>query len=103
MEIGTYLDLCSIKDMTKNELIIAIALITILLISVLWKEELYYRARLSRVEINIDKWEKEIQDSLIWENNLDVINSTSEPKKKKPNPKAWLEKYGKHLHPQSNS
>ena len=28
MEIGTYLDLCSIKDMTKNELIIAIALIT---------------------------------------------------------------------------
>ena len=53
---------------------------------------------MSPVEINIDKWEEEIQDSLIWENNLDVINSTSEPKKK-PNPKAWLEKYGKHLHP----
>ena len=97
------MDLFCIKDMTKNEIYTAMALITILLISILWKEELYYRKTLSRIEINIQKKEEAPQDSIIWLNDLEVTTSDDEPKKTKRSPEAWLEKYGKYLHPQSNS
>ena len=89
--------------MTKNEIYTAMLLITILLISVLWKEEIHYRTNLSRIEYVIEKREEVGQDTIEWSEDLEVTTSDKEPKKTKPNPKAWVEKYGKYLHPQSNS
>ena len=89
--------------MTKNEIYTAIALITFLLISVLWKEELHYRTNLSRIEYDTEKKEEVHKDTIEWSEDLEVTTPDEKPKKTKPNPKAWVEKYGKYLHPQSNS
>ena len=67
---------------TKHEVYTAVVLITIILISVLWREELKYRR--SYVEVKTLTAPHYIQDT----------TSSSYLGKRKTNPKYWLKKYG---------
>ena len=75
--------------MRKNEIYTAIALITTILISVLWKEELKYRRNFISVKSSIE---------LKTESPHDSINSVPTKGylgKAKLDPKGWLKKYEK--------
>ena len=75
--------------MTKNEIYTAIALITIVLISVLWKEELKYRRNFVSVKSSIELKTESPQDS------INAVPTKGYLGKAKLDPKGWLEKYEK--------
>ena len=75
--------------MTKNEIYTAIALITTILISVLWKEELKYRRNFISVKSSIDLKAESPQDS------INAVPTKGYLGKAKLDPKGWLEKYEK--------
>ena len=75
--------------MTKNEIYTAIALITFILISVLWKEELKHRRNLTRVKSSIELKTESPHDS------INAIPTKGYLGKVKLDPKGWLEKYEK--------
>ena len=74
--------------MNKNEIYTAIALITIILLSVFWKQELDYRRSLIS-EITHPKIEK--NEEIDNYNYDDWIDSKLE--KKKPKKQSWMEAY----------
>jgi len=74
---------------TKNEIYTAIALITIVLISVLWKEELKYRRNFVSVKSSIELKTESPQDS------INAVPTKGYLGKAKLDPKGWLEKYEK--------
>ena len=76
----------SIGDVTKYEIYTAIALITIILISVLWREELEYR-RQNRVEVK----------TIIVPHPLPDSTHKGYLGKRKLNPKYWNKKYEDNL------
>ena len=73
--------------MTKNEIYTAIALITIILISVLWKEELKYRRNFISVKSSIELKTESPHDS------INAVPTKGYLGKAKLDPKGWLEKY----------
>ena len=75
--------------MKKNEIYTAIALITIILISVPWKEELKYRRNYISVKSSIELKTESPQDS------IKPVPTKGYLGKAKPDPKGWLEKYEK--------
>ena len=75
--------------MTKNEIYTAIALITIILISVLWKEELKYRRNFISVKSSIELKTESPHDS------INAVPTKGYLGKAKLDPKGWLEKYEK--------
>ena len=75
--------------MTKNEIYTTIALITIILISVLWKEELKYRRNFISVKSSIELKTESPHDS------INAIPTKGYLGKVKLDPKGWLEKYEK--------
>jgi hypothetical protein len=74
---------------TKNEIYTAIALITIILISVLWKEELKYRRNFISVKSSIELRSESPHDS------INTVPTKGYLGKAKLDPKGWLEKYEK--------
>ena len=82
--------------MQKQEILTALGLLSLLMIMVHLKNE----SPIPHQEFNEPKLEFsefEIQKDV----KKDTL-SEQYPRYVKPNPKKWLEKYGKHLHPQSN-
>ena len=77
--------------MRKNEIYTAIVLITTILISVLWKEELKYRRNLSRVKSSIELKTESPHDS------INAVPTKGYLGKAKLDPKGWLEKYEKFI------
>ena len=77
--------------MTKNEIYTAIALITTILISVFWKEELKYRRNLSRVKSSIELKTESPHDSI---NAVPIKGYLGEVKL---DPKGWLKKHEKFI------
>ena len=80
-----------IWGVTKNEIYTAIALITIILISVLWKEELKYRRNFISIKSLIE---------LKSELPHDSINATATKSylgEVKLDPKGWLKKHEKFI------
>ena len=75
--------------MTKNEIYPAIAPITIILISVLWKEELKYRRNFRSVKSSIELKTESPHDS------INAVPTKGYLGKVKLDPKGWLEKYEK--------
>jgi len=75
-----------IGDVTKYEIYTAIALITIILISVLWREELEYR-RQNQVEVK----------TIIVPHPLPDSTRNGYLGKRKTNPKYWNKKYEDNL------
>ena len=75
--------------MTKNEIYTAIALITTILISVLWKEELKYRRNFISVKSSIELKTESPHDS------INAVPTKGYLGKAKLDPKGWLEKYEK--------
>jgi len=82
--------------MYKQEIITALGLLSLLMIMVHLKNE----PPLPRQEI--DKPEIEFSEFEIQENVQKDTVSEEYPQSLKSNREKWLEKYGKHLHPQSN-
>ena len=82
--------------MVKKEIITALGLLSLLMIMVHLKNE----PPLLRQEI--DKPEMEFSEFEIQENVQKNTVSEKYPRSLKSNREKWLEKYGKHLHPQSN-
>jgi hypothetical protein len=74
---------------TKNEIYTAIALITTILISVLWKEELKYRRNLTRVKTSIELKTESPQDT------INAVPTKGYLGEVKLDPKGWLEKHEK--------
>jgi len=74
---------------TKNEIYTAIALITTILISVLWKQELKYRRNLTRVKSSIELKIESTHDSINTVPTKDYLG------KAKLDPKGWLKKHEK--------
>jgi hypothetical protein len=74
---------------TKNEIYTAIALITTVLISVLWKEELKYRRNLTRVKTSIELKTESPQDT------INAVPTKGYLGEVKLDPKGWLEKHEK--------
>ena len=77
--------------MTKNEIYTAIALITTILISVLWKEELKYRKNFISVKSSIELRAESPHDSIKGSPTKGYLG------KAKLDPKGWLEKYEKFI------
>ena len=77
--------------MTKNEIYTAIALITIILISVHWKEELKYRRNVTRVKSSIELRTESPHDS------INAVPTKGYLGELKPDPKGWLQKYEKFI------
>ena len=77
--------------MTKNEIYTAIALITIILISVLWKEELKYRRNFISVKSSIELKTESPHDSI---NAAPAKGYLGEVKL---DPKGWLKKHEKFI------
>ena len=77
--------------MTKNEIYTAIALITTILISVLWKEELKYRRNLTRVKSSIELKTESPHDS------INAIPTKGYLGEVKLDPKGWLKKHEKFI------
>ena len=75
--------------MTKNEIYTAIALITTILISVLWKEELKYRRNFISVKSSIELKTESPQDSTKPVSTKGYLGEV------KLDPKGWLEKHEK--------
>ena len=82
--------------MYKQEIITALGLLSLLMIMVHLNNE----PPLLRQEI--DKPEMEFSEFEIQENVQKDTVSEKYPRSFKSNREKWLEKYGKHLHPQSN-
>ena len=80
--------------MTSNEIYTAILLITIIIISVLWKEELKYRKNIVRTESQIEIFVKPPSNSV----RISPYDGESYLGKRKPDPQGWLKKYEKYLH-----
>jgi len=76
---------------TKNEIYTAIALITTILISVLWKQELKYRRNLTRVKSSI---ELKIESPQYSTKSVTTKGYLGEVKL---DPKGWLEKHEKFI------
>ena len=77
--------------MTKDEIYTAIALITTILISVLWKEELKYRRNFTRVKSSIELKTESPQDSI---KAVPIKGYLGEVKL---DPKGWLKKHEKFI------
>ena len=77
--------------MTKNEIYTAITLITIILISVLWKEELKYRRNFISVKSSIELKTESPHDS------INAVPTKGYLGNAKLDPKGWLEKYEKYI------
>ena len=77
--------------MTKNEIYTAIALITTILISVLWKEELKYRRNLTRVKSSIELKTESPHDSIKTAPTKGYLGEV------KLDPKGWLKKHEKFI------
>ena len=77
--------------MTKNEIYTAIALITIILISVLWKEELKYRRNFTRVKSSIELKTESPHDS------INAVPTKGYLGEVKLDPKGWLKKHEKFI------
>ena len=77
--------------MTKNEIYTTIALITIVLISVVWKQELNYRRNLTRVKPSIELRTEFPHDSI---NAVPIKGYLGEVKL---DPKGWLKKHEKFI------
>ena len=77
--------------MTKNEIYTAIALITIILISVLWKEELKYRRNFISVKSSIELKTESPQDS------TKAVSTKGYLGEVKLDPKGWLKKHEKSI------
>ena len=75
--------------MRKNEIYTAIALITTILISVFWKEELKYRRNFISVKSSIELKTESPHDS------INAVPTKGYLGKAKLDPKGWLEKYEK--------
>ena len=75
--------------MTKNEIYTAIALITTILISVLWKEELKYRRNFISVKSSIELKTVSPQDS------INAVPTKGYLGKARLDPKGWLKKHEK--------
>ena len=82
--------------MVKKEIITTLGLLSLLMIMVHLKNE----PPLPHQEI--DKTELELSEFEIEENIQKDTVSEDYPRSLKSNREKWLEKYGKHLHPQSN-
>ena len=77
--------------MTKNEIYTAIALISIILISVLWKEELKYRRNFTRVKSSIELKTESPHDS------INAVPTKGYLGEIKLDPKGWLKKHEKFI------
>ena len=77
--------------MTKNEIYTAIALITTILISVLWKEELKYRRNFISVKSSIELKTESPHDS------INVVPTKGYLGEVKLDPKGWLKKHEKFI------
>ena len=77
--------------MTRYEINTAVALITIILISVLWKEELKYRRNFTRVKSSIELKTESLHDS------INAVPTKGYLGKAQLDPKGWLEKYEKFI------
>ena len=77
--------------MIKNEIYTAIALITIILISVLWKEELKYRRNFISVKSSIELKTESPHDSIKTTPTKGYLGEV------KLDPKGWLEKHEKFI------
>ena len=77
--------------MTKNEIYTAIALITFILISVLWKEELKHRRNLTRVKSSIELKTESPHDS------INAVPTKGYLGEVKLDPKGWLKKHEKFI------
>ena len=76
--------------MTKNEIYTAIALITFILISVLWKEELKNRSNITNLEFQVEPpVNPEIKPDTIRSGYLG---------KRKPSGKGWMDAYSDGIH-----
>ena len=82
--------------MQKKEILTALVLLSLLMIMVHLKNE----PPLPHQEIN--ESELELSEFEIQENVQKDTVSEEYPRSLKSNREKWLEKYGKHLHPQSN-
>ncbi len=82
--------------MQKQEILTALGLLSLLMIMVHLKNE----PPLPHQEIN--EPELELSEFEIEENVQKDTVSEKYPRSLKSNREKWLEKYGKHLHPQSN-
>ena len=82
--------------MVKKEILTALSLLSLLMIMVHLKNE----PPLPHQEIN--EPELELSEFEIQENVQKDTVSEKYPRSLKSNREKWLEKYGKHLHPQSN-
>ena len=82
--------------MVKKEIITALGLLSLLMIMVHLKN----KPPLPHQEIN--ESELELSEFEIQENVQKDTVSEDYPRSLKSNREKWLEKYGKHLHPQSN-
>ena len=80
--------------MTKYEIYTSIALITIILISVLWKEELKYRRKFVRTESSIEIFLEPPSNSV----KINPNDGDGYLGKRKPDPQGWLKKHEKYLH-----
>ena len=75
--------------MTKNEIYTSIALITTIIISVIWKEELKYRRNFISVKSSIELKTESPHDSINAAPTKGYLGEV------KLDPKGWLEKYEK--------
>ena len=82
--------------MQKHEILTALGLLSLLMIMVHLKNE----PPLPHQEFN--ETELELSEFEIQENVQKDTVSLEYPRSLKSNREKWLEKYGKHLHPQSN-
>ena len=82
--------------MQKQEILTALGLLSLLMIMVHLKNELPLpHQEFNEPEVEFSKFE-------IQENAQKDTASEDYPRSLKSNREKWLEKYGKHLHPQSN-
>ena len=77
--------------MTKNDIYAGITLITILLLSILWKEELEYRRNLISEIESLQTTETSPEIKSLMNNSGEYLG------KAKLDPKGWSEKYGEKL------
>ena len=77
--------------MTSNDIYTAIALITIILISILWKEELKNRRNFISVKSSIELWSESPHDS------INAVPTKGYLGEVKLDPKGWLKKHEKSI------
>ena len=82
--------------MQKKEILTALSLLSLLMIMVHLKNELPFQHQ------DFNEPEIEFSEFEIQENVKKDTVSEEYPRSLKSNREKWIEKYGKHLHPQSN-